>query len=179
MDPGAVERRVGRQVEQHVVQLHPAYAVHARVVHLHDKRDLPVLERVDDPHLPERPPAIELARQHASRERGELVHAARRPERGRLHVDLEVELRYLDPHRPADAERRRGGAVAQQPQLGQAPPDQLTQALDRESVGRIRRIEHDDRRRVHVPRRGLSVQESGIDAAEVSHPSTVAPARRP
>jgi hypothetical protein len=64
-----------------------------------------VLESFDDPHLPERLVAIELLRHDAPDQVAQLPVEARSGERRVPEVVPEVEVRIVDPHRPAELKR--------------------------------------------------------------------------
>ena len=95
-----------------VEQVGAGDAVDHAVVHLRDQRPVAVLETLDHPHLPQRLGAVELLRHHPADEVAQLLLAARRRQRGVAQVVAEVEVRVVDPHRPAELERHEAHLLA-------------------------------------------------------------------
>ena len=100
------ERRLRLLVEQDREQVAARDAVDHAVVHLRDERQAVVFEALHDPHLPERLRAVELLRHHPPDQVPQLGRC--RPAtaaRSEPEVIAEVEVRVVDPHRPAQLER--------------------------------------------------------------------------
>ena len=76
-------------------------AVDERVVALADDREALALEPLDQPQLPERLGAVELLGEDPRRQVAQLLLGARRRQRGLADVVVEVEVRVVDPDRPA------------------------------------------------------------------------------
>ena len=93
-------RRIGFDVDQREGEVDVGDSVAEGVVDLQDHPDVIVGEAVDEPHLPQRPCAIEGERLHAAHERGELVVVAGPRECRQADVIADVEVLVVDPHRP-------------------------------------------------------------------------------
>ena len=84
----------------------PEIAVDQRVVRLGDDREAVVADAVDEPQLPQRLGAVQALGEDAAGQPAQLVLAGGRGQRGVAHVVAGVEVRVVDPHRPALHERR-------------------------------------------------------------------------
>ena len=82
------------------------------MVGLGQQREAIVGESLDQPQLPQRARAVERLREHPAGEALELLVAAGPGERGVAHVEGDVEVRIVDPHRAALAERDEGQPLA-------------------------------------------------------------------
>ena len=131
---------------------------------------LPIRQPVDHVQLPQRPRAVERAREDARHLLGELLVVAGRGQRQFAHVEIQVEVlvvhpvRVVEPQRDLDeppAERRE----QRQPLLEQA----LHVAAVELPARRGRRVE--DRDSADVPRlaRRLERQELRVETGELSH----------
>ena len=136
------------------------------MVHLGDEGDLAVLEALDDPHLPQGPVAVELAADDVGREIAQLAHAAGRGEGGPPQVVVDVELRIVDPHGVAEAQRHLDEAALEDGGQGDAVVDQLADAAEGVATGHRRGVEDRCDRHVHVQGRCLHVQEARVEAAQ-------------
>ena len=121
LGPPALARRrsrraLARAVEQGRGHLDPRHAVDRAVVHLHVQRDPAVLETLDHPELPERPAAVERRRVQVRDQLGELLVRAGGRHRNVSHVEVEVEVRVLDPVRVVEPERHLDDAAAERRQ---------------------------------------------------------------
>ena len=129
---------------------------------LGDDREAVALDAVDEPQLPERLRAVEALREDPRRQVPQILLAAGARQRGVAEVVLDVELRVVDPLRPALA-------VGDEAQLLAEPGDEVQPRGDvvAELVvfGR-RALEQGGRGDVHVGRALLEVQERGIEARE-------------
>ena len=73
---------------------------------------LPSVEAVDQVQLPQRPRAVERAREDPRHLLGDLLVGRRRRDRQLAHVVLEVEVRIVDPVRVVEPERHRASAAS-------------------------------------------------------------------
>ena len=101
-------------------------AVHRRVMHLRDDGDAALGHVLDDPHLPQRPVAVERTSGDVAHDLGQLVHRARRRRADAMEMVVEIELRVLDPHGVVEVERDRNQPPAErleqvEPRLHQVP----------------------------------------------------------
>ena len=86
-------------------QVRAGHAVDRRVVHLRDRRDVAVLQALDDVHLPQRTGPVERTARDVADELRELLLAAGSGTTDPADVVVEVELGVLDPHRVVQVER--------------------------------------------------------------------------
>ena len=98
--------RVGVEVEQHRRDVDAGDAVDQAVVRLGDQREAVVTDAVDQPQLPQRLGAVEPLGEDAAREPAQLILAGGLRQRRVAHVVAGVEVRVVDPDRPALDERR-------------------------------------------------------------------------
>ena len=78
-----------------------------------DEREAAALDPVDQPHLPQRLRAVEALGEDPGRQGPQLLLVAGGRERGVADVVVEVELRVVDPLRPALAERDEAQLLAE------------------------------------------------------------------
>ena len=166
-------RRLRRHVEQDGRDVDAGDPVDERVVGLAEDREAAAFEPLDEPQLPQRLVAVELLREGAAGEVLELLVAAGRRQRVVLHVVPRVEVRIVDPHRAALAERDEREPLAVARHEVQARLDVRDQLV----VRRRRPVEHHARGDVHV-RRGvvLEVQERAVEpgqAVAIGHAAIV------
>ena len=154
--------RVRGGVEEHVGYVNPGDAVDERMVALGHEGEAAALDLVDQPHLPQRLRAVEALGEHPGRQGQQLGLVAGGRERGVADVVAEVELRIVDPLRPALSERDRAQLLAEAGDQVQARLDVLTELV----VGRRRALEQGRRGDVHVRRAVLEVEKRGVEAAE-------------
>ena len=102
---GPGRRRFGLGVEHDREEIGPRHAVDHAVVHFRHERPVAAVETVDHPHLPQRLVPVELLRHHSADEIAELTIAPGRRERAVPEVVAEVEVRIVDPQRPAELQR--------------------------------------------------------------------------
>ena len=160
---------LGRLVEHHREQLGSGRAVDRRVVHLREDAEPVVGQPLDHVRLPQRAGAVERAADDAGDEVGELLVAARRGRCGVAHVEVEIEVRVVDPERVVEVHRHVAQAPAQrlegvQPRLDLVPPG---------GEGVVVRVVWflEDRQARHMAelRRGLHVEERGVETGELLH----------
>jgi len=96
---GAGGGRVGFDVEQEPLELGSRHTVDGRVVDLDLDGDVPVGQALDEVELPQGPCPVEMARRDAGDLLGELVVVAGGGQGQVAHVEVEVEIRVLDPQR--------------------------------------------------------------------------------
>ena len=86
------------------------------------ERPATVGEALDDPCLPQRTVPVERLRHEPRHEPAQLGVAARRGQRGVTHVVRQVEVRVVDPHRPAQLQRDESHASGGSAGCGGASP---------------------------------------------------------
>src|ERR1041385_230090 len=82
---------------------------------------------------------------------------------------VEVEVGILDPQRVVQPARDLDQPAPERRQEVQATLQFLLDPVERVAPGHGRGVEHRDLQRVHVERRGLHVQEPGVEAGESLH----------
>ena len=180
--PAGLGRRdlapLGLQVHERDEDLRAGQPVEGGVVDLAQQPDLrPVLDAVDEVHLPQRAAAIEPALEDARALLGQLAQVARSGQRDLADVVVEVDVRLLDPERVVEAERDLDQAPAERRQQVQALAQHRAQAADGDdAAGRGRGVVHGQAADVAVGPVVLERQELGVEARELSHGS---PLRRP
>ncbi len=165
--------RIGFGIGLHVVeecrQLRARLAIDDRVMDLGEQADLPFLETLNQPHLPERPGTVDLVADKAPYELAEGLPVTRAGNADTVDVVGDVEVGVVDPDRAFEPQSKRalqqlpaklGGKVQSTAQLG----DDL---VEREPVTR-RRIEKRQRRDVEVPLRALAVEKGGVGTGDLS-----------
>ena len=100
-------RRLGREVEDHAVQIGAGDPVDHAVMDLGDQRPAILGESFDHPVLPQRVIAVEPLRHHPRHQLGELLVAAGLRQGGPADVIAEIKVRVVHPDRPPEAERHR------------------------------------------------------------------------
>ena len=158
--------RVGLQVEQYAEELGARDTVDCAVVHLGDQGDLPVLQALDDPHLPQGPIAVQLAADDVRGEVAELADAARCRECGPPQVVVDVEIGVVDPDGVAEPHRHLHQTALEDGSEGDAVADQLADAPERVAPRHRGRVEHGRHRHVHVQGGRLHIQKAGVKPAE-------------
>ena len=98
----AAARAPGLGVEQQDHQVRAGDAIDHAVVDLRDQGPPTVGEALDHPRLPQRTAAVELDRHEPAHQVVELVLRPGRRQGGVAEVVPEVEVRVVDPHRPAE-----------------------------------------------------------------------------
>jgi hypothetical protein len=153
--------------EERGEQPHARDAVEHRVVGLRDDREATALEPLDEPHLPEGALAIETLREHATRERVQLLDRAG-PRDGRVSdVEVEIEVGIRAPDRAE--QREEPHSLAEARDRAEALGDGVA---DREGVERAVRpderpaFEDRDGSHVHVQRSGLDREERAVEGAQ-------------
>ncbi len=138
----------------------------------------PVLDPVDEVHLPQRPAAVEPALEDPRPLLGELAQVAGRGQRDLADVVVEVDVRLLDPERVVEAERDLDEAPAERREQVQALAQHRAQAADGDdAAGRGRGVVHGQAADVAVGPVVLERQELGVEARELSHGVSLAAPR--
>ena len=119
-------------------------------------------QALDQPQLPERLGAVELLGEDPRRQVAQLLLGARRRQRGLAHVVVEVEVRVVDPDRPALAEGDEAQLLAEARHQVQARGDVVAELV----VGGRRALEDDRRGDVHVGAGALHVEEGRIEPGQ-------------
>ena len=153
----------------------PGDAVDERVMGLGEHREAVLGQPLDQPQLPQRPGAVEGLREDASGQPLELLLAAGARQRGVAHVEADVEVGVVDPHRAALVERHEGQPLAvarDEVQAGRrsAPPTRRSRCVA---------VEHHAAGHVHVGRVALQVQERAVQAGQAVRVGHAADSCRP
>ncbi len=149
----------------------PGEAVDGRVVDLGQHRHDAVLEPVDQIQLPQRPGAVERPGDDPRHLLGELLVGARRRQRELADVEVEVEVRVVDPVRVVEAERHLGQTPAHRRQQRQPLGEHLLDVGELELAARGgARIEDRDPADVPALARVLEREELGVEAGQLAHP---------
>ena len=129
----------------------------------------PVVQALDHVELPQRPRAVQGPGDDPADGLGELLGVAGRRHGVVTHVEVDVELRVLDPVRQIEAERHLDQSSPEGQETVDAIEDDVLGGFQPGAAGRARRVV--DRHRADVPevRVGLEVQEADVDAVELSH----------
>ena len=161
---------LGARVEQDGEQLVARHAVHRRVVDLRQQRHAATLEPVDQVQLPQRPAAVQRAGEDAGHDLGQAVVVARRRDRGLADVEVEIEVRVLDPVGQVEAERNLGQAPLEHGQQVKPLADQAADVLcGKVAAGGGGRVVHRQASDMPVGPGVLHAQELGIQAGELAH----------
>ena len=161
---------LGARVEQDGEQLVARYAVHRRVVDLGQQRHATTLEPVDQVQLPQRPAAVQRAGEDAGHDLGQAVVVARRRDSGLADVEVEIEVRVLDPVGQVEAERNLGQAPLEHGQQVKPLADQAADVLcGKVAAGGGGRVVHRQASDMPVGPGVLHAQELGIQAGELAH----------
>ena len=160
-EPG-LALRLGVEVEEDGGDVDAGDAVDQRVVALADDREAAVAQALDQPQLPERLAAVELLGEDPRRQVAQLLLGAGRRQRGLAHVVVEVEVRVVDPDRPALVEGDEAQLLAEARDQVQARGDVVAELL----VGGRRALEDDRRGDVHVGAGALHVEERGVEPGQ-------------
>ena len=170
---GGRGRRV--EVEQDPEDLRPRHAVDRGVVDLREQPDvLAALDPVDDVELPQRVRAVERPRDQPRDRLGDLPLVARRRHRAVADVEVEVEVRVLDPVRQVDAERHLGELPPERRQHVDALADEPADVLELELAARPRRRVVDRQARdVPVRAARLHREELRVQARQLAHRPTL------
>jgi hypothetical protein len=116
-------RGVGMVVEHQRHQLDPGRPVDRRVVDDGEDGEALAGQALDDVRQPQWPRAVERSRDDAPDHGGELVVAPGRRDRRVADVEVQIEVRVLDPVRMVEPERHLDEAPAQRLEQMQAPLD--------------------------------------------------------
>jgi hypothetical protein len=127
----------------------------------HD-REAPAAQALDQPHLPEGLGAIELLGEDPRGDLAELLFAPGWGKGGVADVVTEVQVRIVDPDRPALAQGDEAHLLPEPRNQWQAGLDVIAK-LD---VGRGRALEQCGRGDVHVGAVLLQVEERGVQSCE-------------
>ena len=158
------------RVQQHGHDLVARDPVDDRVVDLGQQCDAPALEAVDHVELPQRPPAVERAPEHAAAPSPRA--AGRRParERGLADVEVEIEVRIVDPVRAGrvpsgtcTSRQRNGGS-----RCSRSSSSCWISGRAELAARRGRRVVDAQERHVAVDPGGLDVEELGVEACSAA-----------
>ena len=125
---GLVVRGVGLEVEHQLHQVGAGDAVDHAVVDLGDDRPAVVGQALDQPQLPQRLGHVQALAEHPAGQVAQLLVAARAGHGGVPHVVQDLEVRVVDPQRPAELQRHRPHPLpvaGHQRQLAQQQPDHV------------------------------------------------------
>jgi hypothetical protein len=178
-DPRLGRRRGGRigvEVEQHGREVDARDPVHERVVGLADQREAPVVHAVDQPQLPQRLRPVEPLREDPAGQPPQLGLARRLRQRRVADVIAGVEVRVVDPHRPALHERRERQLLA----VARHESEPALELGDEVVVRRRLAAEHEDRADVHVRVAALLEREKrGVEPGQTVGVRHAADSRAP
>ncbi len=163
---------LGAGVEDGGEDLVPGDAVDGGVVHLVEQRHAPVLEPLDHVQLPQRPGAVQRPGVQARDGLAQLGLGARGRDGRLAHVEIEVEVRVLDPVGLVEPERDvdqlpAEGRKQMQP-LGEHPADVLRAQVAARRGGRV---VDGQAGHVAVGPRVLYGQELRVEARQLLHPA--------
>ena len=153
---GGSRRRLGREVENHPVQVGAGNPVDHAMVHLGDQGPAALGESFDDPVLPQRMIAVQALGHHPRHQLGELPVSAGRRQGGPPDVVTKIEVRVVDPDRPSEPERHRVQFLPVARHQRQTPGQESQELL----MGRRGTLEHRYRRDRH---RRVRILVLGID----------------
>jgi hypothetical protein len=140
------------------------------VVDLRQQRDAPALEPVDHVELPQRAAAVERAPEHTLHRLGQLPVVARRGQRGLTDMEVQVEVRVVDPVGEVEPERDLGQPPAQRRQQVQPLLEQLLHLRRTQlAVRRRRGVVDPQERHVSVDPGRFDVEELGVEAGQLAH----------
>lgn len=139
------------------------------MVELDQDADAVALQTLDHPQLPQRAVAGQRYGRHPTHRVVELAAIARRGERQRAHVGIEVQVRILDPDGMVDPARHLDETLAERREELEPPGDLVPHQLPRDRWRTGDGIEHRQLQGVHVERGGLLVEEAGVEAGETLH----------
>ena len=148
----------------------PSGPVDGGVVQLGEDGEAVLAQPLDDVDLPQRMGPIQGPADQAGDQLDQLVVRARRGERRLAQVELQVEVRVLDPERMVELQGHLDQPPAQRFQVRQAPG----QLVPKHLVGRPVR-DRPGRAKIARPltwpndRAGLHVQEAGVHPAQLLH----------
>jgi hypothetical protein len=126
----------------------------------------------DEVHLPQRPRAIERSGEDARARLGEAGLVAGRGHRGLADVEVEVELRVLDPVGVIESERHLGQPPAKHGQHREPLGDQPAEVCDLDlAPGRTRRVIDRQPADVAEGARVLEREELRVEAGQLAHGS--------
>ena len=173
---GDGRRRLGREVEDHAVQVGARDSVDHAVMHLRDQGPAALGESFGHPVLPQRVIAVEPLRHHPGHQIGELLVPAGRRQSGAPDVVPDIEVRVLHPDRPSEAERHRAQLVAVARDPRQAPGQVSQEFL----MGGCWSLEHRDRgdRHRHVRVSVLRIDKHGVQRVQPVHDGLLTRPRR-
>ena len=155
-------RRLLLGVEEDGGDVDPGDPVDEGVVALADDREAVPVEPLDQPQLPERLAAVELLGEDPRRQVAQLLLGARRGKRGLPYVVMEVEVRIVNPDRPALAEGDEAQLLAEARHQVQARGDVVAELF----VAGRRPLEDAGRGDVHVGAGALHVKKGGIEPGQ-------------
>ena len=129
---------------------------------LGDQRERVLADAVDQPQLPQRLGAVERLGEDPPGQVAQLLLAGRRGQRGVAHVVAGVEMRVVDPDRPALHQRREGELLA----VARDEVQPLLELGHELVIGRRVALEHEHGADVHVGAAALQREEGRVEAAQ-------------
>jgi hypothetical protein len=169
--PGRLDLEgLGLEVEQVREDLRARHAVDGAVVDLRELRHQPVPKALDDVELPERAAPVERASDDARHLLGKLPIVSGRREPDVPDVEVEIEVRVLDPVRVIEPERDLDEAAAVRRQQVHPLGDQALDVVQRgRGPGGAGGIEEGEPADVSVGRPRLHVEEARVEPGELLH----------
>ena len=138
---------------------------------LGDEGDAAAFQALDEPALPQRLVAVELAGQDFADDVGQFLLATGSGQCRTVNVVIQLERWIVDPHRTVQAERHFLDTTAERRQIGQPAVEVITQMLEVESRC-VTGIQDHQPQRVLWPFSALHGQEHGIHAGQALHRNT-------
>ncbi len=177
-----IRTRVRRQVEDRRREVHAGQPVDHRVMDLHERGHVAVLEPLDHVELPERFRAVERAREDPLDLLRQLGPPPGARQGGPPDVEAEVERRIVDPDRVCEVERHHLHPLPEPRCQMQSRGDDGLHVLEPQPAVRAGRgVEHGQARDVHVHRGPLEVQEGRVERGQTfgGHGPPTVPLRGP
>ena len=160
---------LGLQVEQVDHQLGARAAVDGGVVDLGDDADAVLLEALDDPQLPQGTGAVQRGAGDLPGHLAQLAAAAGGGAADAADVEVQVEVRVLDPERVRQVERHLAEPAGERRHQVEPASDELLEVLERVAAGDGAGVQHHRHGHVHVVGGVLQVQEGRIEPGQTFH----------
>ena len=151
--------RVGFGAAQLRHQVGAGHPVHAGVVHLGHHRQAAVAVAIgarhafDDPHLPQRPAAVQRQRRDMAADLREFGPAARRRQPDAMQMAVDLEVVVIHPDRMVEVQRTVGELFAELRHRLDAERQRVAQPVEGVAARHRRRVQLHDRANMHGLRR--------------------------
>ena len=148
--------------------------VDGRVVHLGEHRDLAGLQALDHEELPQRPRAVQRDAGEVAAQVRQLAVTTRRGHRHPVHVPVDVEVVVDHPHRVVDPQGHLLELAVEHRDVGDPALELVTELIEVVAASGDRlRVQDDHPAHVQQLRRGLQVEEAGVESTEAFHVRSV------